>query len=337
MVQVPEGKQFTIILDAAAYSFVGGFFCCGIGTGVASFFNSLDPAPNFLTDANGSPVAVLPPAGSAPPATPAPANLLLTVSQPSALVGTSATLNATVKDATSTPIKGVFVNFKVTAGPNAGLNGSGATDANGHASFSYTGTQGAGTDTVQASVASLTSNLAQEAWTLSPLTSGAACNGTFNGTINGNVTVSAGQNCVLLGGQVIGNVLVTGGSLSLSHFTVGGNLVVQGGSLQTGPAFTVVGNLMLQNLPASSPPSRVCNTVVQGNLQVQFNAASVQIGGDLTCPGNNVAGNLLVQSNTGPTQVTGNTVQKNLDCLSNSTLTGGGNTAKQKLDQCAAF
>jgi hypothetical protein len=337
MVHVDAGKQFTIILDASAYSFVGGFPLFGIGTGVADFYNSLDPAPNFLTDANGNPVSVIPPSGSAPTPLPTPANLLLTVAQPSALVGTSAALNATVTDSTSAPLKDIFVNFKVTAGPNAGLKGAGTTDVNGHASFSYTGLQGAGTDTVQANVVALTSNLAREAWTLSPLASSTSCNGTFNGTINGNVTVSAGQNCVLLGGKVTGHILVTGGSLSLSNFTVGGNLLVQGGSVQTGPALTVLGNLQVQNLPASSPASRICNSVVQGNLQVQSNAAGVQIGGDLTCPGNTVAGNLLVQNNTGPTQVTGNTVQKNLDCLSNTALTGGGNTAKQKLDQCVAF
>jgi hypothetical protein len=337
MVTVPAGKQVTIIFDAVAYSFVGGFPQVALGTGVVDFYSTLEPATNFLSDADGNPIQVLPPAGSVPAADPTPGNLSLAAAQPSALVGTSASLTATVTDGSSAPLQGVFVAFTVTAGPDAGLTGGGVTDANGHATFTYTGTQGAGTDTVQASIKTLTSNLAQEVWTASPLPSGAACNGTFNGTFNGNLTVSNGQNCVLLGGQVTGNILVTGGSLSLSRFQVGGNLLVQGGGVSTGPLVTVAGNLQLQNLPASSAASRVCNTVVGGNLQVQQNAAAVQIGGDLSCPGNTIAGNLLVQSNTGSTQVSNNSVQKNLDCLSNTALSGAGNTAKQKLDQCASF
>jgi hypothetical protein len=336
-VTVAEGKQFTIILDVAAYSFMGGVLNEGAGTGVVDFFNSLEPADNFLTDVNGNPVAVLPPGGPAPPLAPTPANLTLAAAQPSTPVGTSAAFTATLTDAASAAVPGVLVVFKVASGPNAGATGGGITDANGHASFSYTGVQGAGTDTVQASAASLSSNTVQEAWTSLPLTAGTPCNGTFNGTFSGNVTVAAGQNCTLIGGQTTGNILVTGGSLSLSHFTVGGNLQVQGGSVQTGPAVAVQGNLQVQNLPAGSPASRVCNTTVLGNMQVQGNAAGVQVGGDLTCPGNTIAGNLVVQSNTGPVQVTGNTVQKNLNCYSNTALSGSGNTATLKQGQCTAF
>lgn len=337
MVTVPAGKQFTVILDVAAFSVVGGFVGFGAGTGDANFVRTLQPAANFFTDANGNPVVGITPVGPAPALVPTAANIALAASQPSALVGTAATLTATVTDTTSAPLAGVLVMFQVTAGPDAGLNGGGITDASGRAVFTYTGMQGAGTDTVQASIAAVTSNLASETWTLAPLTDGATCNGTFNGTFSGNVKIASGQNCVLLGGQVTGNVLVTGGSLSLSRFTVGGNLQVQGGSVTTGPLVTVNGNFQVQNLPGGGPASRVCNTVVQGNLLLQSNAAAVQVGGDLTCPGNTIAGNLLVQDNAGAVQVSGNTAGKNLDCSGNSSLTGSGNTANQKLGQCAAF
>jgi hypothetical protein len=337
MVTVAAGKQITIIFDAVAYSFEGGFPQVAIGTGVVDFYSTLQPDSTFLSDEDGNPIQVLPPTGSTPAADPTPSNLALTEAQSSALIGTSANFTATVTDASSAPLSGVFVTFLVTGGPDAGLTGAGQTDANGHATFTYTGTQGAGTDTVQASIGPLTSNLVQEAWTSSPLTSGSTCNGTFNGTFTGNLTISNGQNCVLLGGQVTGNILVTGGSLSLSRFHVGGNLLVQGGGISTGPLVTVGGSLQLQNLPASAAASHVCNTVVQGNVQAQGNASAVQIGGDLSCPGNTISGNLLVQDNTGSTQVSSNSVQKNLNCSGNAALSGSGNTASQKQGQCAAF
>jgi hypothetical protein len=43
------------------------------------------------------------------------------------------------------------VNFSVTAGPNAGTTGTGTTDANGQASFTYTSNGMPGTDTIEAS------------------------------------------------------------------------------------------------------------------------------------------------------------------------------------------
>jgi hypothetical protein len=43
-------------------------------------------------------------------------------------------------------------------------------------------------------------------------------------------------------------------------------------------------------------------------------------------------------SNTAATQVFGNKVSNTLQCQSNTaSITGGGNTAKQKQGQCAAF
>jgi YVTN family beta-propeller protein len=48
-------------------------------------------------------------------------------------------------------------------------------------------------------------------------TSGSLCNGVYDGTFNGNITVSAGQNCAFLnGGQITGNVTMTGGNFVLN-------------------------------------------------------------------------------------------------------------------------
>ncbi len=57
-------------------------------------------------------------------------------------------VTATVVDANGNPTPGVVVNFTV-AGPNGPLTGTGTTDANGVATFCYTGTH-AGTDTISA-------------------------------------------------------------------------------------------------------------------------------------------------------------------------------------------
>ncbi len=65
--------------------------------------------------------------------------------------GTQHTVTATVLDPLdSSPVSGVDVDFEVTAGPNAGANGQGATNASGQATFAYTGSGGTGTDTIQA-------------------------------------------------------------------------------------------------------------------------------------------------------------------------------------------
>ncbi|MGA7670992.1 MAG: Ig-like domain-containing protein [Nitrolancea sp.] len=65
----------------------------------------------------------------------------------SAAVTTSQTFTVTVKNTAGDPLNGVMVRFKVT-GANP-TSGSGTTDANGHASFTYTGNH-PGVDTLSA-------------------------------------------------------------------------------------------------------------------------------------------------------------------------------------------
>ncbi len=64
-------------------------------------------------------------------------------------VGTEHTVTATVGLAED-PLVDVEVAFEVTEGPNAGEAATAATDANGEATFTYTGDGGAGTDTIEA-------------------------------------------------------------------------------------------------------------------------------------------------------------------------------------------
>ena len=82
-------------------------------------------------------------------------------------LNTQHTLTAKGQDATGAPIIGQEVTFTITAGPNKGVTGSGITDNNGEATFSYTGTT-AGTDTIIASfvdtTGTISSNEATKRW-----------------------------------------------------------------------------------------------------------------------------------------------------------------------------
>jgi YVTN family beta-propeller protein len=187
---------------------------------------------------------------------------------------------------------------------------------------------------------------------------GNACSGLFDGTINGDLTVAAGQSCrVVNGGQITGNVTVSGGKFVLSGAAVGGSVTVDGGSFTLGPASTVGGDVLVSNLPAGVTDNSVCGTTVEGTLQVDGNAAPVQIGSasPMVCAGNKIGGNLTVNgnsaaaqvfdnhvtgalqanSNTGPLDVVGNTVGTTLQCQNNTALImGGNNAATQTTGQC---
>ena len=67
-------------------------------------------------------------------------------------LGVSHTLTATVVDDHGTPIVGRNVTFTVHSGPNAGTTGTRATDVFGKATFTYTGSGGAGTDVADATM-----------------------------------------------------------------------------------------------------------------------------------------------------------------------------------------
>jgi hypothetical protein len=90
-------------------------------------------------------------------------------------VNTLHTVTATVQDDNGNPIAGRLVTIEVVSGPNAGVMGSGATDANGEFSLTYNGLGGAGIDTIVATTMDsqglpLTSNEATKEWTSDVLT-----------------------------------------------------------------------------------------------------------------------------------------------------------------------
>jgi hypothetical protein len=85
--------------------------------------------------------------------------------------------------------------------------------------------------------------------------------------------------------------------------------------------------------------NQICGAKMLGNVQVFGNATPLQLGSTSpdSCPGNFVGGGLAIQSNTAAMAVYNSDVAKNLSCGSNTSITGGGNTAQRKLGQCATF
>jgi len=144
----------------------------------------------------------------------------------------------------------------------------------------------------------------------------------YNGTFQGNLTVSAGQNCVFTGGAINGNVTLNGGNLSLSKMEARGNVQLNGGgTFSIGPFATINGNLQVQNVPAVGQ-DEVCDTQITSDLQFQNNAAPLQVGSSSpTCTENTIRGNLTVQNNTAATIVDSNTVGGNLQDQNNTAST----------------
>lgn len=168
------------------------------------------------------------------------------------------------------------------------------------------------------------------------------------GTIKGNLTVDSGAQFAATGGNVTGTITSAGTNASLQGTAVGGNVQSSAGALALGPGTSVAGNvqpggggpfcsdgtslsqspvkvggnLTVQSLKVTTPPSSICATKVTTNLQWQSNASPVLIG---VCAPNTIGGNLLVQTNSGQVTIgasgAGNTVAGNITVQTN---TGGG-------------
>ncbi len=94
------------------------------------------------------------------------AGLSLSPGVATAFAGASTTETASVTDGAGGGLPNVTVGFSVTSGPNVGLTGTGVTDANGQAAFTYSGSA-QGEDLVVASVTtvgSFASNTTRVMW-----------------------------------------------------------------------------------------------------------------------------------------------------------------------------
>jgi len=155
------------------------------------------------------------------------------------------------------------------------------------------------------------------------LTSGRSCNGNYNGVFNGNVTVSAGQNCVLTSPcEIKGDINVTGGSFVLAC-TVDGNVTISGNSAFSLHGASIGNNLHIQSLLAGQPQGAVCGSMIKGNLVVQNNASPVEIGANNAnaCAGNTVRNNLQVRNNSAATSIDYNNVSGNLQVNNDAAMT----------------
>jgi hypothetical protein len=92
-----------------------------------------------------------------------PDSLCLTPVSATNQVGSSHELTATLVDATGAGICDEMITFSVMDGPHVGTTGTDVTDANGEATWSYTGTS-VGTDTIVATDAGISSNEAYKTW-----------------------------------------------------------------------------------------------------------------------------------------------------------------------------
>jgi hypothetical protein len=164
--------------------------------------------------------------------------------------------------------------------------------------------------------------------------------------VNGNVMVNGGTLFLTNGSRIGGNLQVSSGDVTVTNSTVGGNAQFNGGSFSIGSGTVIQGNLQANGLPGGSAIlNLVCGASIGGNLQYQNNAGAAVIGGPTvlatstfaSCPGNVVNGNMQVDNNSSQIQVYNNKVKNNLQCQQNSSIQGGGDTARNQQGQCSAF
>jgi hypothetical protein len=158
------------------------------------------------------------------------------------------------------------------------------------------------------------------------------CRGTIGAVTVDNLLVPQGATCTLNGTQVQGTVKVeNGATLFASGIRVVGNVQSQGFKVIRVSGSTVGGSVQLENGLAGGR-GIVATTRVNGDVQYFSNAAS------MFARGNTILANLQAVGNTGGLEISNNRISQNLQCKENvPPPTGGGNTAGDKEDQCAAL
>ena len=159
--------------------------------------------------------------------------------------------------------------------------------------------------------------------------------------VNGKVDISGGVFSITMGTSIAGYLRIQNtpassatsqvcGTTINDHLTVqnSGTAMVIGGTDGACPGNTVQGNL---GVASSTAPVTVVGNTVANNLDVEDNQANTVINGNV------VGGNLVDRDNLGPTQLFNDQITGNLRCSSNTTITGGSDTATSKKGQCATF
>ena len=175
------------------------------------------------------------------------------------------------------------------------------------------------------------------------------------------VVVPAGQGCGASGLNVAGNIVVEqDASLFLFFSSVGGNLIGQDAQAVHCGACTIAGNVTLQDtgINAGGQPVNMGGNTIGGNVVISgttnflnfggnnvgknlivtdsVNIDSTQFGCGFFVQSNSVAGQLMVNDNTGPSckLVFNNSAGKQIHCEGNDNFSAFGNSATKKHGQC---
>ena len=133
---------------------------------------------------------------------------------------------------------------------------------------------------------------------------------------------------------------MTGGNYAVTNGTITGNVAIGGATtFSVGPGTTIKGSVGIGLIAPGTTTNQICGATVLGDFAVAGNASPFQLGSasPISCPGNTIGGSATVDLSTAPTTVYNNSIGKNLSCLIDASITGGGNTAKKELGQCSAF
>ena len=159
------------------------------------------------------------------------------------------------------------------------------------------------------------------------------CRGTIGSATVDNLRVPQGASCTLNGTRVEGTVKVEQkATLVANTIRVKGNVQSEGfKNITLRENSVVVGSVQLENgLDGGS--GRVLNSKVNGDLQFFSNDSR------MIARGNTILANFQANQNTGGLVIQNNRISENLQCQANTPPpTGGGNTAGDKEDQCAAL
>ncbi len=157
------------------------------------------------------------------------------------------------------------------------------------------------------------------------------CRGTIGAKTVDNLRVPDGAKCTLKGTKVEGTIKVENGATLLANgVKVKGNIQSEGfENIRVKKDSTVGGSVQLKN---GQGPASIVSTRITGDLQFEANS------GQVVARKNTVLANLQAVQNTGGVEISDNKISENLQCKENEPPpTGGGNTADDKEDQCAAL
>jgi hypothetical protein len=215
--------------------------------------------------------------------------IVLSQTTTSGNVGTTHSVKAKIVNDNGDPVANRAVKFTVTSGPNAGTTGTVMTNSNGEASYTYTGSGGAGTDNIQACFTNSESqeecsNTLSFAWVVptTPDVYYSKASGNLHNVLTWGVNMDgSGANPPNFGAGKTFHLVNRSGVYSLTgNWTVGGNLVnMAGNKLQIGSYTLSIANLTGGGTLSGTMTSNLIVTGSSGgNQTLNFTAGSNNLG-----------------------------------------------------------